>query len=102
MKGSFSFNKNSLPPEFCSKLFKLADSGKSFPISLDETFTFKARIEKLIMETRFTNEQLDIELSILFNTIGETPLYKWIKEHYPDILMEYSLLGSEDLEKEDL
>jgi hypothetical protein len=100
MKGSFIFSMNSFPSEFRERLLKLANSKKAFPITIDDAILFLVRMDKLTMETKLTSDTMEIDYAILNNSIVETPFYKWVKERYPDILMEYALLGNEDLEKE--
>lgn len=101
MKGSFNFTLSSFLPEFRDSLLRLAQGKRSFPITIDENVLFLARVEKLILETKLTSDTMEIEYGILNHSITEPPLYKWLKENYPDVLMEYTLMGTEDLDKEE-
>jgi len=100
MKGTFTFNLSSFPPEFRDTLLRTAQGKRSFPIIIDETVLFLGRVDRLTLETKLTSDIMEIEYVILNHSITDAPFYKWVKENYPSILMEYALVGADDLKKD--
>lgn len=98
MKGSFTFTN--AEPELKKKLLQIAE-GRVFETTLDGKFIFICHVNELSIENSVTGDKIKVDFGILQNTIGEQKLYTWLKEVYPNILMEYNFLGEEDLQKKE-
>jgi len=79
-----------------NKIFFDAINGKPFHLTINDQVVCRCVLSDVNVIIKSTRDEITANFFIGDSLGEESPLYAWLKEHYPNVLMEYTLIGQEE------